>query len=89
MQVSEVPSAVAAAMSTASMLGLMADNAILLHDSNRLILRLLPCDIVARVARDAHQAGAAFEVELARRLAETESPVVTSSGRSSRICAHV
>src|SRR5919204_2759918 len=81
MQASEVPRAVAAARSTASMLGLAADDAIVLNDSNRLVLRLLPCDIVARVAHIAHQTGAAFEVELARRLAQTESPVATLDPR--------
>src|SRR5919112_3115729 len=81
MQASEVPGAVAAGMSTASMLDLAADDAIVLHDSNRLVLRLLPCDIVARVAHIAHQAGAAFEVELAHRLAETESPVAALDPR--------
>jgi len=75
MQASEVPRAVAAALSSASALDLTAADAIVLNDSNRIVLRLLPCDIVARVAHIAHQAGAAFEVELARRLAETESPV--------------
>ena len=69
MQASEVPGAVAAALSSASALDLTVDDAIVLNDSNRLVLRLLPCDIVARVAHIAHQAGAAFEVELARRLA--------------------
>jgi hypothetical protein len=68
-------------MSTASMLGLAADDAIILNDSNRIVLRLLPCDIVARVAHIARQAGAAFEVELARRLAQTESPVATLDPR--------
>src|SRR3954470_10630832 len=81
MQASAVPGAVAAGMSTASMLGLTADDAIVLSDSNRLVLRLLPCDIVARVAHIAHQAGAAFEVALARRLAQTESPVATLDPR--------
>jgi Ser/Thr protein kinase RdoA (MazF antagonist) len=52
-----------------------------LHNSNRLVLRLLPCDIVARVAPIAQQAGAAFEVELARRLAATASPVATLDPR--------
>ena len=75
MQASEVPRAVAAALSSASALDLTAADAIVLNDSNRIVLRLLPCDIVARVAHIAHQAGAAFEVALARRLAETESPV--------------
>jgi Phosphotransferase enzyme family len=81
MQASEVPRAVAAALSSASALDLTAVDAIVLNDSNRLVLRLLPCDIVARVAHVAHQAGAAFEVELARRLAETESPVATLDPR--------
>ena len=56
MQASEVPRAVAAAMSTASALDLTVDDAIVLHDSNRLALRLLPCDVLARVAHVAHQA---------------------------------
>ena len=42
MQGSAVPRAVAAAKSTASSLGLTADEAIVLHDSNKLTLRLLP-----------------------------------------------
>jgi aminoglycoside phosphotransferase (APT) family kinase protein len=75
MQASDVPRAVAAALSIASALGLTADDAIVLQDSNRLVVRLLPCDVVARVASVVHQPGAAFEVELAQRLAQTESPV--------------
>jgi hypothetical protein len=75
MQASEVPRAVAAAVSTASALELKVDDAIVLQDSNRLALRLTPCDVVARVAPMEYQASAEFEVELARRLAETASPV--------------
>jgi hypothetical protein len=70
----EVPRAVAAAMSTASSLDLTVDDAIVLQDSNRLTLRLLPCDVLARVAPVAHQA-AQFEIELTQRLAESASPV--------------
>src|SRR3954465_12295915 len=81
MQASEVPRAVAAALSSASALGLTVVDAIVLNDSNRLVVRLLPCDSVARVAHIVHQAGAAFEVELARRLAQTESPVATLDPR--------
>ena len=80
MQASEVPRAVAAAMSTASSLDLTVDDAIVLHDSNKLTLRLLPCDVLARVAPEAHQV-AQFEVELAQRLAETESPVAALEPR--------
>jgi hypothetical protein len=62
-------------MSSASALGLRVDDAVVLQASNKLTVRLLPCDVLARVADVAHQV-ADFEVELAKRLAETESPVV-------------
>jgi hypothetical protein len=74
-QASEVRRAVAAAMSTASSLGLVVDDAVVLSDSNRLVLRLTPCDVVARVAPLAHPTFAEREVELVQRLAETNSPV--------------
>jgi hypothetical protein len=80
MQASEVPRAVAAATSTASALDLTVDDAIVLHDSNKLALRLLPCDVLARVAHGARQV-AQFEVEIAQRLADTESPVVALEPR--------
>jgi hypothetical protein len=67
-------------MSTASALGLAVEDAIVLHNSNRLAVRLLPCDVLARVAPTAHQA-AQFEVELAQRLAETGSPVAALEPR--------
>jgi hypothetical protein len=62
-------------MSSASALGLRVEDAVVLHASNKLAVRLLPCNVLARVADVAHQV-ADFEVELAQRLAETESPVV-------------
>src|SRR6202167_3000070 len=80
MQASEVPRAVAAAMSIASSLDLTVDDAIVLHDSNKLTLRLLPCDVLARVAPVAHQV-AQFEVELAQRLAESGCPVAALEPR--------
>ena len=69
-----------AAMSIASSLDLTVDDAIVLHNSNRLTLRLLPCDVLARVAPVAHQV-AQFEVELAQRLAESGCPVATLEPR--------
>jgi hypothetical protein len=68
-------------MSTASSLDLIVDDAIVLHDSNRLTLRLLPCDVVAQVAPIAHQV-AQFEVVLAQRLAEIGCPVATLEPRA-------
>jgi Ser/Thr protein kinase RdoA (MazF antagonist) len=43
-------------------------------------VRLLPCDVLARVAPPAHQV-AQFEIELAQRLAERESPVAALEPR--------
>jgi hypothetical protein len=74
MQASEARRAVAAAMSIASALDLAVDDAVVLQNSNRLAVRLLPCDVLARVGPLAQQM-AQFEVELTQRLAETESPV--------------
>jgi hypothetical protein len=68
-------------MSTASALGLAVDDAIVLHDSNRLTVRLLPCDVVARIAPIAHQV-ARFEIGLAQRLAESQSPVAVPDPRA-------
>lgn len=80
MQAPEVQRAVAAAISIAKTLGLQVDDAIVLQNSNKLALRLLPCDALARVAPLAHQV-AQFEIELAGRLAETESPAVALEPR--------
>ena len=77
----QIQRAVDAAVSTASALDLSADDAVVLQNSNRLALRLRPCDVLARVARREGQGGAEFEVEVARRLAETESPVASLDPR--------
>jgi phosphotransferase family enzyme len=80
MQASEASRAMAAAMSTASSLDLTVHDAIVLHDSNKLTLRLLPCDVLARVAPVALQVSQ-FEVELAQRLAEAGCPVAALERR--------
>jgi hypothetical protein len=80
MQASEALRAVAAATSIASSLDLTVDDAIVLHDSNKLALRLLPCDVLARVAPVAEQV-AQLEIELAQRLAEYGSPVAALEPR--------
>src|SRR4051812_2384411 len=74
MQVPEASRAVAVALSVASAVGLAVDDALVLQDSNRLTLRLLPADVLARVAPLAHQA-AQFEIELTQRLTDFDSPV--------------
>jgi thiamine kinase-like enzyme len=80
MRTSELPRAMAAVMSIAAALGLAVDDTIVLHDSNKLTLRLLPCDVLARVAPVEHQV-AQFEIELARLLAESGCPVAALEAR--------
>ena len=75
MEARQARRAVTAAMSAASALDLAVADAIVLSDSNRLVVRLRPCDAVARVS-PAGWFSAAREVELVRRLAaETDAPV--------------
>jgi len=81
MRTSQIQSAVGAAVSTASALDLRVDDAVVLHDSNRIVLRLRPCDVLARVAHMEGLGGAEFEVAVARRLAETDSPVASLDPR--------
>lgn len=70
----EITRAIAAATSVAASLGLPADDAFVLHNSNKLALRLTPCDVFARVAHVGQEV-AEFEVKLAHLLAETGCPV--------------
>lgn len=73
--------ATAAARSLASDLGLAVDDAVVLQNSDRLTLRLLPCDVVARLARAALLPSARFEVDLARQLENAGGPVVPLEAR--------
>jgi len=71
--------AVDAAMSIAASLGLAVENAVVLRDSTKLALRLVPCDVLARVA---HAGGLnLLELGLAQRLADAGSPVVAPEPR--------
>ncbi len=80
MESTDVARAINAAISIAVALDLPANDATVLQNSNKLALRLLPCDVFARVAPVGHE-HASFEVELAQRLAETESPVAALEPR--------
>jgi hypothetical protein len=66
--------AIAAATSVAASLGLPTSDAVVLQNSNKLALRLTPCDVFVGVAHGGQQ-GAEREVELALRLAEAGCPV--------------
>ncbi len=74
MEAEFVSRAMAAATALAGELRLRVDDAVVIHNSNKLALRLFPCDVFARVAPIGQEV-AALEVELAVRLAETASPV--------------
>jgi len=74
MQTSQLSRVVAAATATASGLGLEVADAIILQNSNKVALRLTPCDVMARVALDGEE-NAEFEVALARQLNDLGSPV--------------
>lgn len=80
MEAEFVARAVAAATALAGELRLRVDDAVVIHNSNKLALRLLPCDVFARVA-PVGQEVAALEVELAVRLTATASPVAALEPR--------
>ena len=80
MQAPDVVRAVDAAMEVASELDLAAADARVLHNSNKLALRMLPCDVFARVAFAGLEEFQA-EVEIGRRLAELEGPVASLEPR--------
>jgi aminoglycoside phosphotransferase (APT) family kinase protein len=63
-----------AVRSLATACGLTVDDVVLLNNSNKLTVRLLPCDLLARVAPPADHV-AQFEIDLAQRLAELSGPV--------------
>ncbi len=74
MDAPQVEAAVGAAKSIAIGLGLAAEEATVLHNSNRLAVQLAPCDVLARVAPVEQRAVAEYEVQVALRLAETDCP---------------
>lgn len=74
MEESDVTRAKAAAVSVAASLGLAADDAVVLHNSNKLALRVTPCDVLARVTHSGEEV-ARLELQRVRRLAEAGCPV--------------
>ena len=83
MEKSDIGPALVAAKALATSLGLRADDAVVLQAANRLTLRLLPANVVARVALVTHRAGDEFELAIAELLAETDGPVAGPDPRVS------
>jgi thiamine kinase-like enzyme len=80
---SQIQPAVDAAVSSASELGLSVEDGSVIWNSNRLAVRLLPCDVLARVAASVgrKREGAAFEVEMARQFEEADCPIAVLEPR--------
>src|SRR3954453_4000335 len=74
MDIPDLTRAIAAATSIATELDLPPKDAVVLHNSNKLALRLTPCDVLARVAHVGQEV-AQLEVGLSQRLAEAGCPV--------------
>lgn len=86
MDAAEAGRAVTAAISVAEAFDLAVDDAVVLNDSNRLVVRLMPCDIVARIVPRGYRVfaaalGAEREVQLVRRLAGADAPVAALDPR--------
>jgi hypothetical protein len=75
MEAPDVRRAVDAGRSVARSLGLDVDDAVVIYNSDRIALRLVPCDVLARVAPIAQVADSTFEVQVARGLAGAGGPV--------------
>jgi hypothetical protein len=76
----EIARAVPAVIAIASDLDLTANDAVVLHNSNKLALRIVPADVFARVSRIGEEI-AAFEIDLAQRLTSIGSPIVALEPR--------
>jgi Phosphotransferase enzyme family len=80
MDVTEVERAITATTALSLELGLVVGAARIVGNSNKLGLRLLPCDVFARVAFSGQEAFQ-FEIEIARGLTEIGSPVASLDTR--------
>jgi Ser/Thr protein kinase RdoA (MazF antagonist) len=70
----------AAVTSLARALDLEVNDSVVIHNSNKLALRLTPCDVFARIGLVGQEVGA-LEVEVAQRLSAVEGPVAALDPR--------
>jgi hypothetical protein len=78
-----VERAMAAAMSLAREAGVSAEHAVIVQNSNKLTLRVVPCDLLARVAVVGQHVGT-LEVAVAESLATQGAPVARLDARVER-----
>ncbi|MBA8792954.1 aminoglycoside phosphotransferase (APT) family kinase protein [Friedmanniella endophytica] len=74
MRPADLARATGAALAVARSVGLSADDAVVLHDSNKVALRLTPCEVLARVGEAAGH-GTALELDRALALRDAGCPV--------------
>jgi len=80
MEADGVERAMAAVKSAADTLDLPTHNVSIIHNSNKLALHLLPCDVFAQVAYIGQEV-AALEINIAQQLSDAEAPVAALEGR--------
>ena len=74
MEPADARRAVEAGSSIASALGFRVEDGVVVRNSNRVVVHLTPCDVIARVRPLAQQSARDVEVEVVRRLAQTGGP---------------
>ncbi len=77
--------AVAAAASLVRDSGLSVDHVVIVQNSNKLAVRILPCDLLARVAVVGGYQTANLEIAVAESLAAQAAPVARIDGRVERL----
>ncbi|SDT43952.1 phosphotransferase enzyme family protein [Microlunatus soli] len=87
MQDAQVSRAIAAATSVVESHGLRADDAVVLHNSNKLTVRVTPAEVVARIIPPG-QGDGRFEIDLAQQLAAADCPVAVPDRRIEPIVHH-
>ena len=75
MESPQLERAVDAGRSVASAIGLSVDRADLVHNSNRIAVRLAPCDVLARVGPRSWRHALDYEVAIALALGDTQCPI--------------
>jgi hypothetical protein len=65
----------------ASALDLRAEDGVVIHNSNRITMRLTPCDVLARVAPLTHHGDAELEIKVSQQLSDMDCPVERTEPR--------
>lgn len=75
MELSQVQRAIGATQTIAGKLGFAANDAVVIHNSDRIAVHLRPCDLLVRIASEVWADDFQFEADVAHALTATNSPV--------------